>query len=194
MNVRTLFVCAGLVWLGVACDACRDKPPAALLADAAPPPTLDKPATQPDPRFASHPFWVAATSDDPLDLAALAEIEGATGLLEAFEQGGQVGRTALHAMQYADDAELVYRRLAQVALQTTGDTQLDVLVAIHQIAQNAPLGGEPLDPGGPEFCIQALLTIARGSSPAANRHAAVAALHAFSHRGAVDPGHIPPVE
>jgi len=194
VNVRTLLVCAGLLSLGGACDTCRDKPRAALLADAAPPPSLDEPIAQPHPRFASHPFWLAARSEDPLDLAALAEIEGATGLLEGLEQGGQVGRTALHAMQYADDAELAYRRLAQIALQTTDETQLDVLLALEHIGNNAPLAGEPLDPDGPEFCIQALLTIVGGSSPAANRHVAVAALHAFARRGAVNPAQIPPVD
>lgn len=175
------------------CNGCR-KTPAGLLADAAPPPEFAKPATPTDPRFTADPFWTTATDDDPMDLAALADHEGATGLLEGLEQGGPVGLAALHALPFADDAELAFRRLAEIALQTKDDTQLDVLVTIRRMAEDAKQGGEPLDPGGPEACIQALVLIAKDGPAKRNRFEAVAALRAFSYRGAFDPVLIPAVE
>lgn len=174
----------------VGCNGCNKTKPA-MLADAAPPPSFDKPAKAPDPRFASDPFWLAAASDDPLDLAALGEHEGAEGLLEALEQGGGVGLVALHALPYTDDSELALRRLGEIALQTKDQTQLDVLGAIRAIAQDMAARGEPLDPGGPEACIEALVLIAKDGSPKQNRLEARAALFAFASRGAVSPSRIP---
>ena len=175
------------------CNGCG-KTPSGLLADAAPPPHFSRPPAQPDPRFTTDVFWTTATDDDPMDLAALADHEGATGLLEGLEQGGPVGLAALHALPYASDAELALRRLGEIALQTKDDRQLDVLVTVRRIAEGARQGGEPLDPGGPEACIQALEFIAKSGAPKGNRYEAEAALRAFSYRGAVDPAQVPAVD
>jgi len=176
------------------CDGCRGKPKPAMLADAAPPPSFDKKPAEPDPRFAADAFWTTAADGDPFDLSALADHEGAPGLLEGLEQGGQVGRAALLALPYADDAPLAYRRLAEIALQTKDDTQLDVLTVLRRIAEESRAGGEPLDPGGPEACVDAMRLIAKGAGPKTNRYQAAAVLRALAGRGALDPATIPAVD
>ena len=175
------------------CDSCQ-KAEAPVITDAAPPPRFDKPPARADPRFVEDVLWKQAIGGDPMDLAALADQEGAPGLLEGLEQGGAVGKTALRAMPYADDAELGYQRLAEIAEQTEGTTQLELLQGIGLIAREAKARGEPLDPSGAEVCIVALQRIAAGKGERRNRLEAAAALRAFAYRGAMDPGKVPAVE
>jgi hypothetical protein len=179
----------------VGCRGCSDTPePAALLADAAPAPPLAKTDIRPPQEFAGDSLWQRAMGEegDEIDLAALADRESATGLLEALEHGGKLGRTALVALPFAADAPVAYRRLAQLSLLTKGPTQLDILRSIYDIAERPPRLGEPIDEGGREDCAQALLRIATDeSAPSSNRALAVSALRLPPFAGLVQPTQVP---
>lgn len=84
------------------------------------------------------------------------------------------------------------QRLGEIALQTDGDRQLDVVDAIEQIAlKPAPLT-DPIDPPGVRACADALLEIARkGSVRGETRAVAVSTLRLLAERFAVDPAAIP---
>lgn len=129
---------------------------------------------------------------DPIDLASLADREGASGLLAGVEQGGEVGLTALHALPYADDSELALRRLGEIALQVDGKTQLDVVGAVHGIASRPVTQTEVLDASGARACADALQDLARrGGTPKETRAIAVSALRSLAERMVVDPARIP---
>jgi len=129
---------------------------------------------------------------DPIDLASLADREGASGLLAGVEQGGEAGVTALHALPHADDAELALRRLGEIALQVDGKTQRDVVDAIHGIASRPVRQAEVIDATGARACADALLDIARRSGvPKETRAVAVSALRSLAERMVVDPARIP---
>ncbi len=163
------------------CKGCNDGaegsiPPvnAGLGADVAPAPDLAASQAPVPPEIRQDALWARAinTSDD-IDLASLADREGASGLLDAFEHGGRVGATALAAMPFAPDAPVAYRRLAEVMLMTTGNPQYDVIRAVHDIALRPATRGEPMDEGGREACATALSRVARNSN-APKHHRALA--------------------
>lgn len=163
-----------------------------MIADAAPAPALK--AERPVPaRFTQDVLWARAMNEgDDIDLAALADREGATGLLEAFEQGGQVARTALAALPFAPDAPVAYRRLGEVALLTKGETQRAIIRAAHDVAVRPRRFGEPVDEGGTELCAKALLHIANDEgAPRDNRALAVSALRLFPFSSVVGPEQVP---
>ena len=62
--------------------------------------------TDDSPGPPDDPLWQRAGRADAIDLAALAEREGATGLEAQLGRGGSAGRTALLALPFAPDAEL----------------------------------------------------------------------------------------
>jgi hypothetical protein len=129
---------------------------------------------------------------DPEDLAALADREGAIGLMEGVEQGGEAGVAALHALPHADDAELALRRLSEIALQTDGVTQLDVVDVIERITARPVRQAEVLDVEGARGCAKALLEIARKSGAKKETRArAVSALRHMADWLVVDPKQIP---
>jgi hypothetical protein len=187
--LRPVVVLSSLVLMVSAGSACK-KRSAALAADAAGPPSFTRPAAV-DAAFEIDALWSRASGADPIDLATLADREGARGLLAGVEAGGEPGVTALHALPYADDAELGLRRLAEIGLQTDGDTQRDVVDTVLRIAIR-PAPDEPLDPEGVRSCGAALLDIARrGSVDRDTRALAVSALRLLAERQAVDPAQIP---
>lgn len=129
---------------------------------------------------------------DPLDLASLADREGASGLLAGVEQGGEVGLTSLRALAHADDSELALRRLGEIALQLAGDTQRDVVRAILGIVSRPVRQTEVLDASGAQACADALLELTRrGGVPKDTRALAVSALRSLAERMVVDPARIP---
>jgi hypothetical protein len=164
-----------------------------LLADAAIAPSLE-PADRPPPEaFLNDALWNRAMqSEDEIDLASLADREGASGLLEALEVGGKVGQTALAALPMADDAPVAYRRLAQLALLTEGSARLRVLQTIHDVAARPPRLREPIDEGGADACAQALLRTARDlSAPANHRAVAISSLRLPAFARHVDAAQVP---
>lgn len=137
-------------------------------------------------------LWNRAMGGDPLELARLADREGAAGLMDGVEQGGDVGRASLLALPYAGDAELAFRRLGEIALQTDGAMQHEVVDVIGQIAARPATQTEVLDADGARACGGALLELARSSRFRKDTRAkAVSALRRMAERLVVDPKQIP---
>lgn len=136
--------------------------------------------------------WQRALAGDPLDVRALAEAEGAAGLLEGVEDGGDLFRVACEALPFAPDRDVALGRLAEVALLPDDALSEAAVAAIHGIAAAPPSFGEPLDPEGVAAAAAAVLTLAsRQSLPPDRRARAISAARVFAERGALDPDRIP---
>jgi hypothetical protein len=159
--------------------------------EAAPAPNLQAKALE-DSGRAKDDLWRRAASQDPLDLARLADREGAGGLLEGLDEGGPLGLLALDALPFADDAEAALQRLGEVVRQIDPGESRSVVRAIAAIAARPRRQVEPVDPPGLRSCAQALLdVVSKKSLPAAVRAQAISALRLLSERGAVLPSAIP---
>jgi hypothetical protein len=168
---------------------CQKK--ASVAVDAAPPPSL-KAAVPADSPRASDPLWKIAEDGDPIHLAQLADQEGADGLLEGVESGGDAARTALAAIPYADDAERAFLRLGQIAVQVDDDQAAAVLGALAGALGRPMHDVEPVDPPGARGCAEAMLEIAnKGGVRRDVRAAAVSVLRRLAERRAMDPRAIP---
>ncbi len=110
--------------------------------------------------WAEDPVWQRAQAGDPLDLARLAAREGAAGLLEAFEAGGQAALVALLALPSATDAELVLGRLCAVAERVPAAVTAPLLRSIRDILAATPRQRERLDGAGRARCGPALSQLA----------------------------------
>lgn len=172
----------------LALAACRKSD--AALAGLAPPPVLDH-SVKADSVRAKDELFILASQRDPFDLARLADREGAAGLLDALEEGGVVGLTALAALPYADDAEVAYRRLGEVLRLLDPEKTEPVVQATRAIAEKPLRQAELLDPEGIKYCADALLALAKKDAPAAIRADAISALRRLRERGLVDPAEIP---
>ena len=169
--------------------ACRGK--GESTTDAAPPPSLARETPKESERLKDD-LWRRATEGDALDLARLADREGAGGLLEGLEEGGAVGLAALAALPYAADAEMAYQRLGEIVRQLDPKETVPVLAAIHQMAARPRRQQEPLDPPGLRSCADALMVVATQKSLAKNlRVPAISALRLLVDRGAVSMAAIP---
>jgi len=169
--------------------SCRGK--GDVVTDAAPAPSLGAKPAQESAR-AKDEFWRYAGSQDAVDLARLADREGAGGLLEGLEEGGPIGLLALQALPFADDAEAAYQRLGEVARQIDPVESGPVVRAIADIARRPRRQTEPLDPPGLRSCGEALLVLANKKNLSNGvRAGAITALRLLSERGAVDPKLIP---
>ena len=178
----------GLLLAG-ASASCKEQSGAAV--GAAPPPSLLAKTRLDSPKL-KDPNWTLATNVDAVDLAALADKEGATGLLEGVEDGGDLSRTALAALAFADDAELAYGRLGQIAVQLGPSETVYVLDAIAAIASQVHRQSEPLDREGVRTCAEAMREIAgRKRDTARVRATAVSILRMFADRHWLDPKAIP---
>jgi hypothetical protein len=162
-----------------------------VVGDAAPPPSFfAKPAKESD--RAKDDLWRRAESEDPLDLARLADREGAGGLLEGLEEGGPFGLVALDALPFADDADAAFQRLGEIVRQIDPVESSPVVRAITGIALRPRRQTEPIDPPGLRSCAVALLEVAQKQSLTATVRAnAVTALRLLAERGAVEPKLIP---
>jgi len=173
------------------CNGCGRSRPTPILVDAAPPPSFgaQRPA---DASVEVDDLWKRAMAGDPMDVASLADREGAVGLLAGVEAGGDLGLAALRAMPHANDAELSLRRLAEIALQLDGAPQREVVEVIESIALRPARQTEVLDAQGARACADGLVELTkRGSVPKETRARAVNALRALSERLVVDPARIP---
>jgi hypothetical protein len=141
---------------------------------------------------ANDELWRRAQGGDPVDLARLADREGAGGLLEGLEVGGPIGLAALEALPFADDADNAYQRLGEIVRQIDPGESGPVVRAITGVALRPRRQTEPLDPPGLRFCAQALLGLAEKKSlPSAVRAPAISALRLLAERNAVDWSTIP---
>jgi len=159
--------------------------------DAAPPPNLQAKPAEESGR-AKDDLWRLAASRDPLDLARLADREGAGGLLEGLDEGGPFGLLALEALPFADDAEAALQRLGEIVRQIDPGESGAVVRAIAAIAARPRRQIEPVDPPGVRTCAQTLLdVVSKKSLPAAVRSQAISALRLLAERGGVSPSAIP---
>jgi hypothetical protein len=126
-------------------------------------------------RWAEDPLWQQAFRGDPLDLARLAQREGAVGLLEGMEAGGKVGLVALSALPQADDGELALGRLCTLAEHMRPDRTLPLLQAIRGILAAPERPAERLDGAGRARCGPALEALANRAEPAQARDLAASA-------------------
>lgn len=167
---------------------CRGKPD---VGDAAPPPSLSVQPTK-ESELAKDDLWRRAMEGDPLDLARLADREGAGGLLEGLEEGGPIALAALAALPFAHDADAAYQRLGEIVRQLDPASMGPVVETILYMAAGPRRQAEPLDPPGMRSCAEALLAVAEKKSVAKNvRAPAISALRLLAERGAVNVSAIP---
>ena len=141
---------------------------------------------------ASDARWVAARDEDPAGLMRLAAVEGAAGLLDGLDDGGETAATALRALPFAEDGETALGRLGSRLAAVTSERRGPVLVAILAIAGEPWRSREALDAEGARSCGAALISLAsRADEPRENRATAVSAARALAEKGLVDPGKIP---
>jgi hypothetical protein len=170
--------------------ACHGK--SDVVADAAPAPSFNAKTEKESARSKDELWRRAATSQDAVDLARLADREGAGGLLEGLEQGGPLGLVALEALPFADDADAAFERLGEIVRQIDPGESTPVVRAIAGIAARPRRQTEPLDPPGLRSCGSALLEVAaKKGVPTGTRATAISALRRLAERGAVDPHSIP---
>ncbi|AGP37595.1 hypothetical protein SCE1572_25745 [Sorangium cellulosum So0157-2] len=181
-----------LVVLGpLACRGERAISTSAASSASSPAASLSAAPRPPSPRL-TDPRWRLAAGDDPLERARLAEAEGATGLLAALEDGGDIALTALGALPYADDADLALAPLAERARAASGPSLTPLLEALLGIAGRPPRPREPLDPDGARAAAAALVELSgRRGLPAEQRALAISAARALAEKGLVDPRDIP---
>lgn len=200
---------AALIALAIAAPgACRRDPPPGGAPTAAPGPSAAGPLAAPSdsaarPRSArlDDPRWRLAAADDPLERARLAQAEGAAGLLDALDDGGDIAVTALRALPDAPDADIALGPLAARALAAASPpaapaappADLELLLrTLLEIAGRPAPSREPLDPEGARAAAAALVQIARRRElPPAPRALAVSAARALAARGYLDPSEIP---
>jgi hypothetical protein len=126
-------------------------PPGSATASRLGPLDLDRPPPE-GSRFATSPVWRAALSGDALDLDRLARSEGAAGLAEALDLGGQPARSALAAAGYAEDGELLAGRLCALAAATAPPARASVLRAVRAVWARPRGSVEHLDATAAKSC------------------------------------------
>lgn len=123
-------------------------------------------------------LWQSAAAGDPLDLARLAQREGAGSLAEVVKGGERAGIVALQALPYAEDASASLGALCDVVRGTEEDVTV-VLEALHAVASGVANGrappskragilGEALDVEGQRHCIAVLKALLREGVTAGN--------------------------
>jgi hypothetical protein len=183
----TVGILALMLWSEVA-TGCRGSQ---VATDAAPPPSLFAQPEKESERVQDD-LWRRALERDPIDLARLADREGAGGLLEGLEEGGPIALVALAALPFADDADFAFQRLGEIARQVDPGSTGPVLEAILDMAARPRRQTEPLDPPGLRACAEALMTLAQQKSLTKTvRARAISALRLLAERGAVATAAIP---
>lgn len=85
-------------------------------------------------RMQGDPYWMHA-KDSHLALAALAEREGASGLLEGVRLGGGVAIVALAALPLVPDAETGLGPLCDLLPRTEGESRTRLLTSLVALAE-----------------------------------------------------------
>jgi len=138
------------------------------------------------------PKWTRAMGEDAQGKQALADALGASGLVEALEDGGEIARVALEALPLAEDAEIA---LAPLVARGRGAKDADLvatLQAVLEIAGKPATAREALDPEGAAEAGAWVLSVATNESlPRETRAIAVSAARAFAEKKIVDGSKIP---
>jgi len=147
--------------------------------------------TNPSPR-ATDERWQKAQGEDLADKQALADALGATGLLEALDDGGNTTLIALLCLPLADDADIALGPLAQRLRDVSNDLREPYLSAILAIAGRPARAREAVDPEGATQAGEVLVSIAKNDAlPREQRVLAVSAARALAEKKVVDPAKIP---
>jgi hypothetical protein len=139
--------------------ACAAAPgsPRASVGEGGSPGNFTAPSFQPgSPSRATaldaDPLWQRAARGDVIDLARLADREGAAGLLTGVELGGSIGLTALSALPHAEDAEIALGTLCVLAERMPEGRAGPVLGAVEGILRRPVRPTERLDAEGLLAC------------------------------------------
>src|SRR5262245_43150428 len=111
-------------------------------SDGATPPHLT--ATDAESARARDELWQRAAGGDAVDLARLADREGATGLVEGLDEGSSLAMVALDALPFADDAEAAYGRLGEILRQVDPAESGPLIRAVGGIARRPLRQREPV--------------------------------------------------
>lgn len=200
-----------VICLGFALAGCnRTQPPpdahsqplvgSAELAASAPSSSLvetnDTAATKSDGAGASirvtDERWQRAKGEDLADKQVLADALGATGLVEALDDGGDIARTALLCLPLTDDADSALGVLANRLQAAPNELREAYLVAVLDIAGRPARAREVVDPEGAAQAGEAVLAIAKNAAlPREQRVLAISAARAFAEKKIVDSAKIP---
>jgi hypothetical protein len=182
------------VMLATACSPSRRETAASPSATASATPVASAAAASPTAASAraSDARWIAARDEDPAASMRLAAIEGAAGLMDGLDDGGETAVTALRALPYASDAEAALGRLGSSLAGASPEQQGALLTTILAIAGERRRSREAIDPEGARSCGDALILLAsRADVVRENRATAVSAARALAEKGIVDPRKIP---
>lgn len=134
-----------------------------------PSPALDLRGEHPwPPSLTDSLLWRRAVAGDDIDQARLARRQGAAGLLSALGHGGQVARTALAALAYADDRRSARGRLCELLAGTDPTTRELLLVALHDAVASTTPNAENLSAKDDATCRQRLGEIERATDSSAS--------------------------
>jgi hypothetical protein len=169
--------------------ACRKQPTAAQPTgtDASTPTVASASAS------ADRVGWEDARTGDPLELARLANREGALALAEVAgdAQSSEADRaTAIRAIAFVTDPTPALETLARVVTEPSVERSTLALQTIAAVApKRSPI--EEVEPGGWRICADALLKALATIQGPVRRELAIRALLGLSERGAVARASIP---
>lgn len=136
--------------------------------------------------------WQRAKGEDLADKQALADALGASGLLDALDDGGETTATALLCLPLADDADVALGPLAKRVLGATNDTREAYLVALLGIAGRPARAREAIDPEGAQEAGAAMIELAKNTSlPREHRALAISTARALAEKKVVESAKIP---
>ena len=142
---------------------------------------------------AGDPRWRRAAGDEPIERIRLAEAVGASELVDALDDGGEIEKTALMALPFARDADLALAPLsARAAGAKDASERRALLEALVGIAGRPDDQRDPIDPEGTRAAASTLVEIARRASlDREDRALAVSAARALAEKGWIDPARVP---
>ena len=184
IHAARAYVCLCNVLVAAACSAPHGSPSAAsstpeqaaASASASAPvstPPLDLTSTTPWPApYRDDVLWTRAARGDVIDRHALAQREGARGLLTALALGGELGRTALAALPLAPDARDANAELCGSIANARAPTREWLLAALHALLLPTPALEPDAEASG--ACRELLVALEADGSLAASEHDLVA--------------------
>jgi hypothetical protein len=138
----------------------------------------------PSASASAAPIQLDPDTRDPLQLMRVAEMHRAKRLLAVCEARDKACGTALLALAYADDVELVLSRLGDLAGDKSRDDRAAIVTLLREVAYRKPSTREPLDPENVGRCIAALRRLAADDKEdEALRGLATSALFGFARAG-----------
>lgn len=151
-----------------------------------------EPGAQSRSARASDERWQRAQGEDLADKQALADALGASGLVDALDDGGEMTATALLCLPLADDADLALGPLANRLPAVPQELREAYLTAFLGIAGRPERARESLDHEGAARAGEALIAAAKNEAlPREHRALAISAARALAEKKLVDAAKIP---